>query len=56
MSAVKAETHIVGKRVFRPLGARQEWEHFIRCDCGKLLDMRKLDQVLMHEEACALQR
>ena len=46
---------IVGRRVVGPVREGGEADHFIACGCGQLLDMRRIDQVLMHEaEGCPL--
>jgi hypothetical protein len=38
-----------------PLGGepQEERKHFMKCyDCGRLIDMRNVDDVMAHERAC----
>ena len=51
---MKAE-RILGRRVLGPVGGSDGLpEHHIRCPaCGTLLDMRRLGDVLEHEDACS---
>lgn len=43
---------VVGRKVLGPVREDGETGHFITCECGELLDMRRLDVVLEHEELC----
>lgn len=45
-------SEIVGRRVVGPVREGGEADHFITCACGARLDMRRLNQVLAHEEDC----
>lgn len=43
---------IIGRRVVGPVREGGEADRFIDCACGARLDMRRLDQVLAHEQTC----
>lgn len=47
---------ITGRRIVGPVREGGEADSFIPCDCGARLDMRRLDQLIAHGEACPLFR